>query len=204
MRPLPRLLFLLSALVTLCAPQAVLAKDIQRAILAGGCFWCVEKDFDQVRGVVKTTSGYIGGKTKNPTYKRVSKGNTGHYEAVEVVFDADVVSFEQILYVFWRTVDPTDAGGQFCDRGDSYRTAIFTTSGSQTKIAKASKAQVDASGALPKKVVTPILRAAEFYPAETYHQNYYKKNPSKYKFYRWNCGRDKRVKKLWGKQAINS
>lgn len=204
MQSVSRFLIALAALAVFSLPQAAFAKDLQRVVVAGGCFWCVEKDFDQVKGVVKTTSGYIGGKTKNPTYKKVTKGNTGHYEAVEVVYDADIVSFDQILYVFWRTVDPTDAGGQFCDRGDSYRTAIFTTSGAQTKAAKASKAQVDASRVLPKKVVTPILRAGEFYPAETYHQNYYKKNPSKYKFYRWNCGRDQRVKKLWGKQAINS
>jgi len=204
MRSSFQLFTVLATLSLLSLPFAASAKDIQRAIFAGGCFWCVEKDFDQVRGVVKTTSGYIGGKTRNPTYKKVTKGGTGHYEAVEVVFDADIVDFDQLLYVFWRTVDPTDAGGQFCDRGDSYRTAIFTTTGAQTKAAKASKAAVDASGVLPKKVVTPIIRAGDFYDAETYHQNYYKKNPTKYKFYRWNCGRDQKVRKLWGKQAINS
>lgn len=199
-----RVFFSLVMVSFLSVPQIASATNIQKAIFAGGCFWCVEKDFDQVRGVISTTSGYIGGKRANPTYKQVTKGGTGHYEAVEITYDADVVSYENLLYVFWRTVDPTDAGGQFCDRGASYRTAIFTTSRAQTQAATASKATLDGSGVLPKKIATPILRAGDFYPAETYHQDYYKKNPNRYKFYRWKCGRDQKVRKLWGDQAINS
>ncbi len=189
------MLLLLSTLTT-----TVYAKTLQTAIFAGGCFWCVESDFDQVEGVVETTSGYTGGTVANATYKQVTRGGTGHYEAVRIVFDADVTSYDQLLYVFWRTVDPTDAGGQFCDRGDSYRTAIFATDAAQAASAKASKAAL--SGRLSAPIVTPVLAAGDFWEAEGYHQNYHNTNSLKYGFYRSRCGRDARVKQLWGDEAI--
>ena len=174
------------------------AQNLQTAIFAGGCFWCVESDFDKVEGVVETISGYTGGTLENPTYKQVTKGGTGHYEAVQITFDADVVSYDQLLYVFWRTVDPTDAGGQFCDRGSSYRTAIFALDNAQTAAANASKSALP----LADPIVTPILPASTFYPAEDYHQNYHNTNSLSYKFYRSRCGRDARVRQIWGDDAI--
>lgn len=172
------------------------AQSLESAIFAGGCFWCVEKDFDQVDGVVATTSGYTGGKTKNPTYKKVTQGNTGHYEAVLVKFDVDKISYKELVDLYWRTVDVTDAGGQFCDRGDSYRTAVFATTPQQAITAEQSKKE--AQQALGQKIVTPVLMAGSFYEAEKYHQDYYKKSPIKYKFYRSRCGRDQRIEALWG------
>lgn len=176
------------------------AKDLQTAIFAGGCFWCVESDFDHVEGVVETISGYTGGTVANATYKQVGRGDTGHYEAVKITFDADVTSYEKLLYVFWRTIDPTDAGGQFCDRGSPYRTAIFATNNAQAAAAEASKAAL--KGRLGSPIVTPILAASDFWEAEGYHQNYYKKHKLKYSFYRSRCGRDVRVAQLWGDEAI--
>jgi peptide-methionine (S)-S-oxide reductase len=187
------------------------ARDIQTAVVAGGCFWCVESDFDKVNGVVSTTSGYTGGTTKNPTYKKLNKGGTGHYEAVQIKFDADIISYRELIDIFWRTVDPLDAGGQFCDRGDSYRTAVFVNGKSQRVAAEASKVAADA--AISGKIVTEILNAKKFYPAEAYHQNYYlgKKRvvtrfglvqqSTAYKKYRKGCGRDKRVRQIWGAAA---
>ena len=176
------------------------AKDLQTAIFAGGCFWCVESDFDHVDGVVETISGYTGGTLANATYKQVGRGDTGHFEAVKITFDADVVSYEQLLYVFWRTVDPTDAGGQFCDRGAPYRTAVFATTNAQAAAAEASKAALD--GRLSGAIVTPILAASDFWDAEGYHQNYHNTHKLKYKFYRSRCGRDARVAQLWGDEAV--
>ncbi len=174
---------------------------LEIAIFAGGCFWCVESDFDKVPGVTETVSGYTGGHTANPTYKQVSKGGTGHIESVRITFDPSVTSFERLVFLFWRSVDPTDAGGQFCDRGESYTTAIFAVSDEQRQSAEASKADLSASGTLGHPVVTPIRMATDFWPAETYHQNYHNKNPLRYKYYRNSCGRDKRVKALWGDEA---
>lgn len=176
------------------------AQDTATAIVAGGCFWCVESDFDKVPGVVSTVSGYTGGALANPSYKQVSAGGTGHREAVKITFDPSRVSYEELLNVFWRTVDPTDAGGQFCDRGKSYETAIFVESEEQRRIAEASKAAADAE--LDGDIVTPIEDAGPFYPAEEYHQDYYNKNSLQYKYYRWSCGRDARVKEVWGDQAF--
>lgn len=205
---------LLAALAILAFAAAVQAKDLQTAIFAGGCFWCVESDFESVEGVTGAVSGYTGGTLKNPTYKQVSRGGSGHYEAVEVTFDADVVGYDKLMDIFWHSVDPVDAGGQFCDRGDSYRTAVFYTTEEQSRIAEASKAAIDASGVLPKKIVTPILPAAPFYKAEDYHQGYYKSDKlvltrfgpvskaTAYKKYRKGCGRDARLKKLWGNKAF--
>lgn len=177
------------------------AKGDAIAIFAGGCFWCVESDFDHVPGVKKTISGYTGGILRDPTYKQVVAGGTGHIEAVQIHYDPMVVSYEKLLDVFWHSVDPTDAGGQFCDRGASYATAIFARSPEQKKLAEKSKAALEKSGALDKPIVTPIVTAAKFYPAEGYHQDYYKKNPIRYRLYRTSCGRDRRVKALWGKNA---
>lgn len=171
------------------------------AIFAGGCFWCVESDFDKVPGVLETISGYTGGHTKNPTYKEVTYKNTGHYEALKVTYDPAKVSYEKLVHYFWRTVDPTDPNGQFCDKGASYRTAIFTMNESQKEIAAASLKVEQESGPLKGRIVTPVLDAKTFYPAEDYHQDYYEKNPLRYKYYRYSCGRDQRVKSLWGDQA---
>jgi peptide-methionine (S)-S-oxide reductase len=178
---------------------AVNAQDLRSAVVAGGCFWCVEADFDKVEGVVDTLSGYTGGHVDNPTYEQVVTETTGHYEAVKITFDADVISYREILDIFWRTVDPTDDGGQFCDRGDSYRTAIFVTNEDEREAAEASFAA--AEEALGQPMVTPILDAETFWPAEDYHQNYYAENAFNYLFYRRACGRDARVRSLWGEEA---
>jgi peptide-methionine (S)-S-oxide reductase len=198
----------------LCAQsEKAAAAELEKLTVAGGCFWCVEADFEKVRGVKEAVSGFAGGSTKNPTYEQVTRGGTGHYEAVQISFDPDVVSRDQILSMFFRSIDPTDAGGQFCDRGDSYRTAIFASGPAQE--AAAEKAKADAQAALGQKVVTPILGNAPFYPADAYHQNYYKsddrlaftsvgigvKKSVAYKRYRDGCGRDARVKQLWGGAA---
>ena len=175
------------------------AENSKAAIFAGGCFWCVESDFDHVAGVISTTSGYIGGSAKTAHYKTVSAGGTGHHEAVRIVYDPAKVSYDRLLHVFWRSVDPTDAGGQFCDRGSSYRTGVFVANDAERKIALASKKKAEA--ALGKKIVTPIVMAGPFYKAEDYHQDYYKKNPIRYKIYRYGCGRDARITSLWGPQA---
>ena len=187
-----------------------LAARADTAIFAGGCFWCVEADFDKVPGVTATVSGFTGGKTKNPTYDDVSAGGTGHYEAVKITFDPGRVSYEELVRLFFRSVDPTDAGGQFCDRGDSYRTAIFASGGQK---AVAEKVKAEAEAALGRGIVTPVKAAGAFYPADDYHQDYYrqssivitragpKSKKSAYKFYRKACGRDARVKELWGAEA---
>ena len=166
------------------------------ATFAGGCFWCVEADFDKVSGVLETISGYTGGHTVNPTYRQVSAGGTGHAEAVQVVYDPDKVSYAQLLDVFWRHVDPTVENRQFCDVGDEYRTAVFVKGAEERQLAEASKKKVAAT--LGKHVYTQIADAGPFYKAEDYHQDFYKKNELKYKFYRWNCGRDQRLQELWG------
>jgi peptide-methionine (S)-S-oxide reductase len=182
------------------APGAGNAQEIKIAIFAGGCFWCVESDFDQVEGVVETVSGYIGGTLENPGYRQVTAGGTGHYEAVKITYDPARVAYEELLSVFWHSVDPTDAGGQFCDRGDSYRTAIFATDEAQLKKAAATKAEVALD--LHTDIATAILTAPTFYPAEGYHQDYYEKSSLKYKFYRYRCGRNARVRDVWGDKAF--
>ncbi|MCF6221339.1 MAG: peptide-methionine (S)-S-oxide reductase MsrA [Robiginitomaculum sp.] len=168
------------------------------AVFAGGCFWCVEADFEKLPGVIEAVSGYAGGHVKNPTYKQVVGGGTGHYEVAKIIYDPGKVSYGELLEHFWTTVDPTDDGGQFCDRGQSYATAIFANP-EQIETARASKKALQASGRLKKKVVTPVIKAVPFYKAETYHQDYYKKNPIRYKYYRTGCRRDKRLKQIWGK-----
>lgn len=187
------------------------ARDVQKMVVAGGCFWCVEADFEKVDGVIGVVSGYTGGTTANPTYDDVTSGGTGHYEAVEITYDADRVSYAQLLNSFIRSIDATDAGGQFCDRGDSYRTAIFVSNAQERSAAEQAISQ--AEQALGAKIVTPVLPAAPFYEAEAYHQDYYKgrsivltrRGPKSqmeaYKFYRDACGRDARVRQLWGDAA---
>lgn len=177
------------------------AKGTEVAIFAGGCFWCVESDFDKVPGVLETISGYTGGHTKNPTYKEVSYKNTGHYEAVKITYDPKVISYAKLLHSFWRSVDPTDPSGQFCDKGASYRTAIFTSTPEQFNLATDSKDKEQNEGKLKGRIVTPVIKATQFYPAEDYHQNYYQTNPVRYTYYRYGCGRDKRIKELWGEEA---
>ena len=172
------------------------------ATFAGGCFWCTEADFDKVDGVISTTSGYIGGRTANPTYDSVSAGNSGHAEAVQVVYDPTKVTYAKLLEYYWRTIDPTTKDRQFCDSGNPYRTAIFVHDEQQKALAEASKKALTANKPFRDPIVTEIVNATTFYPAEEYHQDYYKKNPVRYKFYRGNCGRDARLKQLWGEQAL--
>lgn len=171
------------------------------ATFAGGCFWCMESPFDKLDGVIATTSGYTGGTTVDPTYDDVTVGDTGHAEAVQVTYDPSEVTYEQLLDVFWRNVDPLDADGQFCDRGDPYRTAIFVSNEEQQRLAEQSKQALTASQRFEQPIVSEIVAASPFYPAEEYHQDYAKKNPLTYFFYRAGCGRDKRLAALWGEEA---
>lgn len=179
------------------------SKALATAVFAGGCFWCVESDFDKLDGVIDTTSGYTGGHVANPTYQQVTAKGTGHYEAVRVTYDPDVVNYDTLVSYFFHHVDPTDAGGQFCDRGDSYRTAIFVSNEAEREIAESEIEMIDSSGVLDTKVVTPVLEAETFWPAEKYHQDYYKKNPFRYRYYRTSCGRDKTVKQVWSKELAH-
>jgi peptide-methionine (S)-S-oxide reductase len=195
-----RLLTAAAFALMLAGPFGAAAAQSRTAVFAGGCFWCVEADFDKLPGVQRTVSGYAGGSVANPTYEQVSAGGTGHYEAVQVTYDPGRVSYEQLLTVFWHSVDPTDAGGQFCDRGDSYKTAVFAADAGQRQAAEASKQAAEQQ--LGKNIVTPILNASAFYPAEDYHQDYYRKNPVRYRYYRYNCGRDARVEQVWGAHAF--
>ncbi len=171
----------------------------ESAIVAGGCFWCLEPPFEKLDGVLKVISGYVGGNKPNPTYEEVSAGNSGYLEAVQIVFDPQKISFEKIIDVFWHQVDPTDDGGQFVDRGSQYHTAIFYQTEEQKSLAEASREKVAASGVFQKPIVTPILKASPFFPAEEYHQDYYKKNPVRYKSYRYFSGRDQFIDKTWDK-----
>ncbi|MEJ2167273.1 MAG: peptide-methionine (R)-S-oxide reductase MsrB [Desulfobacterales bacterium] len=175
-------------------------KNLKRAAFAGGCFWCTESDFEKVDGVVEVFSGYTGGQTENPTYEEVSSGVTGHIESVMVLYDPAKVSYEQLLDVFWRHVDPTDVGGQFVDRGSQYRSAIFYQDEEQRRLAEASKARLAQSGRFDKPIVTEIVKLGQFYPAEDYHQDYYKKNPLRYRYYRYGSGRDQFLEKVWDKE----
>jgi peptide-methionine (S)-S-oxide reductase len=173
-----------------------------KAVFAGGCFWCVESDFDKVAGVLSTTSGYTGGTTANPSYEQVSAKSTGHAEAVEIVYDPAKVSYQKLVEHYWRTIDPTTKDRQFCDAGSPYRTAIFAQNAEQLKAAQASKAALEKTKPFKEPIVTEVVQGGAFYPAEDYHQDYYKKNPLRYKYYRTSCGRDARLKQLWGEQAV--
>ena len=179
------------------APKAPAAGNAV-ATFAGGCFWCMEPPYDKLPGVISTTSGYMGGSVKNPTYEAVSSGGTGHAEVVQVVYDPAKVSYEKLLDVFWHNVDPTVKDRQFCDVGSQYRTAVFVHTDEQRKTAEASKAALEKTKPFKDPIVTPVVAAGEFWPAEDYHQDYYVKNPIRYAYYRTGCGRDVRLKQLWG------
>ncbi|AUN94490.1 peptide-methionine (S)-S-oxide reductase MsrA [Pseudazoarcus pumilus] len=168
------------------------------ATFAGGCFWCMEPPYDELEGVISTTSGYTDGHTENPTYKQVTSGRTGHTEAVQVVYDPAKVSFEKLVEVFWRNIDPTDIKGQFCDRGSQYRPTLFYHDAAQREIAERSRTALERSKPFDAEINTPIVAASTFYAAEEYHQDYYVKNPIRYKYYRNGCGRDRRLEQLWG------
>lgn len=173
----------------------------EKAVLAGGCFWCLEPPFEALPGVISVVSGYSGGRTVKPTYEEVSSGTTGHIEVVEVTFDNSKISFEKILEVFWKNIDPLDADGQFCDKGEQYTSGIFYASGTQQAVVEKSlAAHAESARFKGKKIVTFLRPAATFFAAEDYHQDYHKKNPVRYKFYRYNCGRDKRLENVWGKR----
>jgi len=198
---------LLLGLAALCGaqplpPQAA-GGATARAIFAGGCFWCVESDFDKINGVLSTTSGYTGGTLANPSYEQVSGKHTGHAEAVEVVFDPRKVSFERLVEHFWRSIDPTTKDRQFCDVGSPYRTAIFAVDAAQLQAALASRTALEKFKPFKEPIVTEIVPAGAFYPAEDYHQDYYRKNPLRYQYYRLSCGRDARLKQLWGPHAAH-
>lgn len=172
--------------------------DTAAAVFAGGCFWCMEPPYDELDGVISTTSGYAGGDVENPTYEQVSSGRTGHAEVVRVEYDPEVVGYEKLLEVFWRNVDPTDAGGQFCDRGSQYRSAIFWADEEQRRLAEESKRELAESDRFEGRIATEIEPLDTFYPAEDYHQDYYREHSLRYKFYRASCGRDRVLKRLWG------
>jgi len=172
---------------------------LETATFAGGCFWCLEEALDKVDGVVSTTSGYTGGQKANPTYEEVSAGGTGHTESVQVMYDPQKVTYTKLLETFWRNIDPTTPDQQFCDKGHQYRSAIFYHDDTQQRFAQESKQQIDKSKPFKEPIVTEIVPASEFYPAEEYHQNFYQKNPIRYKFYKYNCGRAQRLETLWGK-----
>ena len=181
--------------------DSAMSNKLETATLAGGCFWCIESDFEKLDGVIDVVSGYTGGHVKNPTYKQVSSGRSGHIEAVQVNYDASKISYPEILDYFWRHVDPTRNDGQFCDRGPQYRPAIFYADENQHKLAMASEDHIEKTKPFKEALKVELIQASEFYPAEEYHQDYYKKNPIRYKFYRYNCGRDARVEELWGKHS---
>ncbi|MCI3951502.1 MAG: peptide methionine sulfoxide reductase [Burkholderiales bacterium] len=184
----------LAQTTSIAAKPAATAK----ATFGGGCFWCMEEAFDPIPGVLSTVSGYVGGKTKNPTYEQVSTGRTGHAEVIQIEYDPKRVSYEKLLEAFWRNIDPTQREGQFCDHGSQYRSAIFYHDEEQKRLAEASRAALLKNRPFKGEIVTEIVQAAQFYPAEDYHQDYYKKNPVRYKFYKTGCGRAARLKELWG------
>ncbi len=182
-------------------PPAAVNQNIAIATFAGGCFWCMEGPFDKLAGVISTTSGYTGGHTENPTYKQTSSGETGHTEAVQIVYDPGQVSYEKLLDVFWHNIDPTTPDQQFCDRGNQYRSEIFFHDDEQKQLADASKSALEKNKPFKEPIVTQISKASTFYAAEDYHQDYYKKNPVRYRYYRYGCGRDKRLEALWGNHS---
>ncbi len=183
--------------------QSFAKSKMEIAVFAGGCFWCTEHDFDQVEGVISTTSGYIGGHKTDPTYQEITQGGTGHAEAVQIVFDPSRVSYEKLLNIFWRSIDPTVKNRQFCDRGSQYRSGIFYQNDAQKKLALASKEALKKTKPFQESIVTEITQGSEFFPAEAYHQDFHQKNPVRYKLYRFSCGRDKRLEALWGKSKTS-
>jgi peptide-methionine (S)-S-oxide reductase len=199
-----RLLACLACLCAIDAPAAPLAvpAEQEEAIFAGGCFWCMEEAMEKVHGTIAVISGYTGGRVKNPTYEQVSSGGTGHVEAVRVTFDSATLTYAQLVDAFWRNIDPTDRSGQFCDRGEQYRSAIFVKDAAQRAVAEQSKRSLETSGKLPQPIATTIEAAGPFYAAEGYHQDYYKKNPIQYRFYKLTCGRARRLEVIWGPPQV--
>ncbi len=195
------ILIMTGLLVLLMAASKVMSANLEKATFAGGCFWCMESPFDKIPGVVSVTSGYTGGQKKNPTYEEVSAGGTGHAESVQIIYDPSKVTYETLLNIFWHNIDPTTMDRQFCDSGHQYRSAIFYHNEEQLRLALRSKSLLEKTKPFKEPIVTEIVPATEFYPAEDYHQHYYKKNPIRYKFYRTWCGGDKRLKELWGNMA---
>lgn len=193
---------LLSMMLSLAASWNIAMAET--AIFAGGCFWCSESDFEKVEGVQDVVSGYIGGHINNPTYEQVSGGKSGHIEAVKITYDEKIISYDQLLHKFWRTIDPTNDQGQFCDFGPQYRPAVFYLDDKQHQQVKASLQQLDQEKPFKEPVKVDVIASSTFYLAEDYHQDYYKKNPIRYKYYRFSCGRDGRIEKLWGKEAAKS
>jgi peptide-methionine (S)-S-oxide reductase len=181
--------------------QGAIAPRLEKATFAGGCFWCMEPPFDKLPGVVSVIAGYTGGQKQNPTYKEVSAGGTGHAEAVQILYDPEKIAYKELLDVFWHNVDPTVTDRQFCDVGHQYRSAIFYHTKKQQRLAEFSKGALQKAKPFRDLIVTEIVSAGEFYPAEEYHQHYYKKNPLRYQYYRTGCGRDRRLKELWGNAA---
>jgi peptide-methionine (S)-S-oxide reductase len=198
--PLAASIVLLVAMALPASAQAPATTAV--ATFAGGCFWCMEEAYDKVPGVVSTTSGYMGGKKRSPTYEEVSSGGTGHAEVVQVVYDPSKVSYEKLLDAFWRNIDPTVKDRQFCDVGSQYRAEIFVHSDEQRKAAEASKAATEKSKPFKDAIVTPVTAAGEFWPAEQYHQDYHQRNAVRYKYYKTGCGREARLKQLWGSAAV--
>ena len=207
-------IYLYFALLIFVLPTQVFSKNVEFTVVAGGCFWCVEADFEKIPGVIEVISGFSGGHKKNPTYKEVVKGKTGHFEAVKIFYNSDVINYKNLIDIFWRTIDPTDGNGQFCDRGFSYQSAVFVKSSIEKDIAVLSK--LEAQQKLKDKILTPILELNNFYPADETHQDYYKgenlvitrygliKQSKAYKYYRKGCGRDLRLKEVWGSDALIS
>ena len=205
-------IYLYFALLIFVLPTQVFSKNVEFTVVAGGCFWCVEADFEKISGVIEVISGFSGGHKKNPTYKEVVKGKTGHFEAVKIFYDSDVINYKNLIDIFWRTIDPTDGNGQFCDRGFSYQSAVFVKSSIEKDIAILSK--LEAQKKLKDEILTPILELKNFYPAAQTHQDYYKgeniiitrygliKQSKAYKYYRKSCGRNQRLKDLWGSNAL--
>ncbi|HJS67228.1 MAG TPA: peptide-methionine (S)-S-oxide reductase MsrA [Nitrospiraceae bacterium] len=191
--------FLIGAWSVLSANLAAADTTQGKAYFAGGCFWCMEEVFEKVDGVLSATSGYMGGTVSNPTYEEVSAGRTGHAESVEVVYDPAKVSYQKLLDAFWRNVDPITPNAQFCDHGNQYRSAIFFQTDEEKRASDSSKQTIEQSKRFKESIVTQIVMASKFYPAEEYHQDFYKKNPIRYKFYKYNCGRAQRLEELWGK-----
>ena len=189
------------SVMLIASTTTMAATNLEKATFAGGCFWCMEHPFDEIPGVVSVTPGYTGGQKKNPTYEEVSAGGTGHAESVQIVYDPAKVTYEKLLEVFWHNIDPVAKDRQFCDTGHQYRSAIFYHSEEQHRLALQSKALLEKNKTFKEPIATEIVQATEFYPAEEYHQHYYKKNPIRYKYYRTTCGRDKRLKELWGSAA---
>lgn len=202
MQPFPaKVLFILFLFIATGNPAALATEGLAKATFAGGCFWCMEPPYDKLEGVISTTSGYTGGHTKNPTYEEVSAGRTGHAEAVRIIYDPAKISYARLLGVFWRNIDPLTPNQQFCDQGSQYRAAIFYHNEEQQRLAETSKAALEQSSRFNQPIVVEIKPAAEFYAAENYHQNYYQKNPVRYKLYRFACHRDQRLEELWGESG---